>query len=187
MLDVALKEWKIVCDLLLGGELAFLLRKGGIIEDAGPGRFELQHQRFALYPSWAHQKPNMIKPAHRQRVAVMEEPDELTLEGIGEAARIWEVPSRNAFDTLDALHPWTAEQIDMRFNYHPENPLYLVAVRAYRLAQPKTIQAGVVYGGCRSWIPLTPDDAVDDTGATPVMGDEPFEAILEQIDKEMNA
>ncbi len=187
MLDVALKEWKIVCDLLIGGELVFLLRKGGIIEDAGPGRFELQHRRFALYPSWAHQRPEMLKPAFRNRLVVMDEPNELTMEGFGEAAHIWEVPCRAVFDRLEAWHPWSAEQIDVRFNYRPENPLYLVAVRVYRLAQPKTIQAGVVYGGCRSWVPLTPKDAVDEAEATAVVDAEQFQSIVNQIEQAVAA
>src|SRR5690606_6397811 len=95
MLDIALKEWAVICELLLTGELAILLRKGGIHERGGPGVFELEHPRFVLYPSWAHQKPGMLKPPFAQRVEVMtQEPAQVTFEGIGEAARIWKVPSR---------------------------------------------------------------------------------------------
>src|SRR5688572_15413116 len=129
MLDVALKEWSVVCDLLMEGRLAILPRKGGIHEDAGPGAFRLEHPRFALFPSWAHQRPAMIKPEHRERVEVIEEPAEITFRAVAEAARIWEVPGRAAFDRLDDLHCWTEQQIDMRFDYKPDRPLYLVAVR----------------------------------------------------------
>src|SRR5690606_840280 len=54
MLTVALKEWAVVCDLLLEGKCSLLLRKGGVHEDRGPGRFELEHERFTLYPAWEH-------------------------------------------------------------------------------------------------------------------------------------
>ena len=45
MLDIALKEWAVVCNLLLEGRLAVLLRKGGIAETGGAGVFELEHTR----------------------------------------------------------------------------------------------------------------------------------------------
>ena len=188
MLDTALKEWSIVCDLLLSGELALLLRKGGIHETGGPGVFELEHPRFLLFPSYVHQKPQMVKPNMRDRVEVLdEEPHEITFRGLGEAAKIWQVPSRLALDQLDALHCWSPAQIDMRFNYKPERPLYLVAVRAHRLAQPLTIQNHAEYSGCRSWVALRPGDAVDDSGATPVLDDHHFGQITSQVDQAFEA
>lgn len=185
MLDVALKEWAIVCDLLLEGQLAILLRKGGIHESGGPGVFELEYMRFLLCPSWAHQQPEMIKPAWRPRVQVMAEPEEITFQGVGQVARIWQVKSRQAFDSLDDLHCWTPPQVDMRFNYKPERPLYLMAVRASRLAAPRTIRNDMEYKGCRSWIPLKPADAVEDAGARPVLSDAAFDAILQRVDAAM--
>jgi hypothetical protein len=186
MIDVALKEWAIITDLLLSGEQVMLLRKGGIHEEHGPGRFRLEHERFALFPAWEHQKPDWLKPGFQDRCAVFDaEPAELTLRGLGDVARIWEVPSRDAFDRLDDLHAWGRPQIDMRFSYKPERPLYLVALRALRLARPKTIAMKPSYWGCRSWVPLEPGDAVDDRGAQPVLDDARFAAILERIDAAM--
>ncbi len=184
MLDTALKEWSIVCDLLLSGELSLLLRKGGIHETGGPGVFELEHPRFLLYPSYVHQKPRMIKPPLRDRVEVLdEEPREITFRGLGEAAKVWQVPSRQAFDRLDPLHCWSPKQIDMRFNYKPDRPLYLVAVRAYRLAQPHTVKNHAEYSGCRSWVALRPSDAVEDASAVPVVADEVFAGIVARIEE----
>ncbi len=183
MLDVALKEWAIVCDLLLEGKLALLLRKGGIHERGGPGVFRLEHERFALYPSWAHQKPNMIKPEHRERVVVREEPAEVTFTGWAEAAHIWRVPSRAAFDQLEGLHCWTAEQIDMRFGYKPENPLYLVALRAWRLPAPRTIKLHWRYSGCKSWVPLEADHVLDDAGSTRALPAGELDEVSAQVER----
>jgi len=186
ILDIALKEWAVVCELLASGELAMLLRKGGIEESAGPGRFELEHDRFALSPAWEHQKPERIKEAYRDRVRVFdEEPQSLSFDAMGVVtpATIWPVPSREAFDQLDDLHCWTTPQIDMRFNYKPERPLYLMAVRTYRLAEPKTIPNRESYAGCKSWVPLEAGDEVDPTGAKPVLGDAAFERIVQRIDR----
>jgi hypothetical protein len=184
MLDTALKEWAIVCDLLLSGDLALLLRKGGIHETGGPGVFELEYPRFLLYPSFVHQQPQMLKPAYRDRVQRLDsEPSEITFTGLGEAAKIWRVPSREAFDQLDGLHCWSSAQIDMRFNYKPERPLYLLAVRAHTLMQPSTITNHAEYAGCKSWVALRPGDVVDDGGATPVIADDEFSGILNKVDQ----
>lgn len=185
MLNIALKEWAIVCDLLLEGRLALLLRKGGIHESGGPGVFELEHPRFLLFPSWMHQKPAMIKEEHRGRVQVTAvEPAEITFRGLGEVARIWQVSDRGLFapgGELDRLHCWTPAQIDMRFDYRPENPLYLMAVRVWRLAAARTVTNHAEYAGCKSWVPLRPDDGVDDAHASPVIEDRAYAQILARV------
>jgi hypothetical protein len=189
MMAVALKEWAVICDLLAEGHCSFLLRKGGIHEEHGPGRFRLEHERFAFYPAWEHQWPEGVKPRWRDRVQTFDtEPAEVTFHAFGVVTErtIWRLPStgaRAAFDTLDDLHPWAPPQIDMRFNYKPDRPLYLVAPRVYRLAQPRSAANRVVYQGCRSWVPLEASDAIDDTGAEPVLSDEAFAAICARIDQ----
>jgi hypothetical protein len=186
MLDIALKEWAVVCDLLLEGRLALLLRKGGIHESGGPGVFELEHRRFLLFPSWLHQKPQMMADEFRGRVQVVgQEPGTITFQAVGEAAPIWRVPSRTALDRLEGLHPWTAEHLDMRWNYKSENPLYVMAVRTYRVAAPKIVPNTAAYGGCKSWVPLSPADAVDDAGATPILDDAAFGRVVERVEGAM--
>jgi hypothetical protein len=181
MIDVSLKEWACVCDLLVGGEFALLLRKGGIQERSGPGVFELDHRRFLLFPSWAHQKPHMMKPAYREAAAPGNEPEQITFGGMGEAGKIWVVPSRQAFDQLDDLHPWSSDYVDMRFNYRPENPLYLVAVRVTVLNEPKTISYRNAFAGCHSWVPLESCEAASGEG-TPAMDEQRFSAIIDRVD-----
>jgi len=185
MLDIALKEWAVVCDLLLEGRLAVLLRKGGIDETGGPGVFELEHRRFVLFPSWAHQKPQMVKASYRERVEIMDEPAEIPFRGWATAGEIWRVTDRSAFDQLDDLHCWTSQYVDMRFNYKPDRPLYLVAIRAYRLAQPKTVSCHAQYTGCRSWVPLRVGDEVEDYAGEPVMEDQAFDQVVKRISKVM--
>lgn len=181
MLDVALKEWAVVCDLLLAGRLTLLLRKGGIHEAKGPGVFELEHPRFVLYRTWAHQRAEMLKATVASGVEPRAEPATLTLDGVGEATHIGPVPSRAAIDELDDLHCWSAAQIDMRWAYKPERPLYVVAVRAYRLASPRVIANHAEYAGCRSWVPLRPGDEVDDAAAVPVLDDAAYAACVSRM------
>ena len=182
MLDLALKEWAVVCDALIQGEQAFVLRKGGIAEDHGPGRFKLEHDRFALFPAWEHQRIEGVKLAWQDRVETFDqEPTAVILHGYAEVAGIWRVPDREAFDSLDDLHLWASPQIDMRFNYKSERPLYLVALRAYQLAKPKTIEVHPDYWGCRSWVPLRPEHTVDEADAIPAMAQPAFDAIMQRI------
>ena len=89
--------------------------------------------------------------------------------------------SRIAFDTLDDLHCWSGQYVDMRFDYKPDRPLYLIAVRAYRFAEPKVIDYHAAYAGCRSWVPLRPGDEVDEVGTQPAIDDGAFNAMVERI------
>ncbi len=183
MLKIALKEWAVVCDLLVEGSLAIVLRKGGIHEEGGPGRFKLEVDRFALFPAWEHQDPGKLKSPYQGRVKTFgQEPGELQIRGYAEAARIWQVQSREAFDQLDDLHCWTREQIDMRFNYKPDRPIYLLALRAFRLPQSRMIANQPRYAGCRSWVDLDEADAIDESGATAAISDDDFAALLERIE-----
>ncbi len=184
VIDIALKEWAVVCDLMLSGELCLLLRKGGIHESGGPGVFELECPRFVLFPSHEHQRAEMLKPSYRDRIRPLQgEFDLIRIQAIAEAARVWQVPSRRTFDCLEDLHCWSSKQIDMRFNYKPERPLYLIAVRVFRLEQPVSVPLRPEYAGCRSWVALHPEDVVDDDGAVPVLDDSAFESVIARVDQ----
>ena len=67
---------------------------------------------------------------------------------------IIQLKSRKQMDAIENEHIWTAPLIDMRFNYRPENPLYLVLVRAHRLREPVRLPNTPAYAGCKSWVPL---------------------------------
>ena len=182
MLNVALKEWAVICEALTLGDQVVVLRKGGIAEEGGPGRFSLDHDRFVLFPAWEHQKTKGIKPAWRDRVEEFaSEPQHLTLRAVADVAGVWEVPGRSAFDQLDDLHVWDTPQVDMRFNYKPQRPLYLVALRVRRLNTPKTIVMNQAYWGCRSWVDLDPEDEVHDEDSQPVFSDEQMKGVIERI------
>jgi hypothetical protein len=152
-LSTALKEWSSLCDALSTGRQILLLRKGGIYESAG--EFELEHPRFLLFPTYLHQKPEMVKPADRGTLQPrITEPDQITLSVAAEVTDIIQLRTRAQMDAIDDQHIWLPPLIDMRFNYRPENPLYLILVRAYQLSTPTTIDNTPAYSGCKSWVPL---------------------------------
>jgi len=177
-LNVALKEWATVCSALGIGEQIILLRKGGIYESAG--EFEIEHRQFLLFPTYLHQKAEMLKPAAQSELKPLQsEPDKIAISLAGEITHIIPMKSRAAMDALDDQHIWASPLIDMRFAYRPENPLYLLLVRAYRLANAMSIINTPAYAGCKSWVPL--DGAIATKDATAVLRDAEYGRKLETI------
>jgi hypothetical protein len=181
-LQVALKEWASVCDALSRGRQMILLRKGGIYESAG--EFEIEHRRFLLFPTYLHQNPAMLKTDERAGMTKLSsEPQKIEISLAGEITDIIPMTSRATMNALDNEHIWTSPLIDMRFNYRPENPLYLLLVRAYRLGHPMTIDNTPAYACCKSWVPL--ENPIDTINATPAIDDAEFarrrQNILQQV------
>ncbi len=182
-LNIALKEWATVCRALDEGRQMLLLRKGGIYESAG--EFEIEHREFLLFPTYLHQNAPMLKPAeHEHLTAATAEPTKVTLTTAAIISDIIELKSREAMDRLAEFHIWAKPLIDMRFAYRPQNPLYLLLVRAYRLHAPQTINQTPAYAGCKSWVPL--ESAVDTGNALPVMDDVKFEFARKAILARLN-
>jgi hypothetical protein len=177
-LNFALKEWATLCAALGEGRQIILLRKGGIYESAG--EFEIEHRQFVLFPTYLHQKVEMLKAREHTAIKpVQAEPDKITISLAGEITHIIPVKSRPAMDKLDDQHIWTSKLIDMRFNYRPENPLYLLLLRAYRLGQATTIDNTPAYAGCKSWVPL--DRPIETKSAVPVSDDAEYARRAETI------
>ena len=104
------------------------------------GKFEIEHREFLLFPTYLHQNIAMLKSTeHAEFSPAGAEPEQITISAGAAITDIIKMPSREVMDALDDLHIWTAPLIDMRFNYRPDRPLYLLLVRAYRLHQPISV------------------------------------------------
>jgi hypothetical protein len=172
-LQVGLKEWAVVCRALEEGRQTILVRKGGIYEAAG--EFEVEHRQFLLFPTYLHQNLKMLKPSeHAGFEPRSAEPDQIPISAAGVVTDILELTSRAQMDAIDDAHVWAPPLIDMRFSYRPENPLYLLLVRAYRLERPATLANTPAYAGCKSWVPL--ERPIDLGSATPALDDDAYES-----------
>lgn len=177
-LSIALKEWDSVCTALLTGRQIMLLRKGGIQEAAGG--FQLEHAHFLLMPTFLHQNTAMLKPdAAGLCTSSGGEPETLTLGGACEVTHIIRLRERAQMDALDDEHIWAKPLIEMRYNYRPANPLYLILVQVSRLLSPVRITNTPEYAGCKSWVPL--ERAVAIEGAAPVMPDAEYATRVERV------
>jgi hypothetical protein len=171
-LDIALKEWASVVAALESGRQILLLRKGGILEQGNKNRFSITHNEFLFFPTYLHQSRGELKP-QVEFESVSAEPESAKITSSGVVTDIIKVQSRDQVDRLEDLHIWTKSLIDMRFSYKPQNPLYLVLVRAYRLHEPIHLANAPAYAGCKSWVPLK--QAVETENATAVLDDVKYE------------
>jgi hypothetical protein len=158
----ALKEWSTVIDALGRGEQIILIRKGGIADP----HFGVEADRFYLYPTFFHQ-------------ADSDEPRDVTITHWCEVVRTWRVSDAETLRRLEAEVVIPRETLEARYRFRPDQALYVIAVRAYALARPATIEVKPVYVGCRSWVSV--DDEIDVDGSTPVMGDAALTERIEQI------
>ena len=177
-LQVALKEWDVVCNALCSGQQHILLRKGGILESGG--EFELEENRFLLFPTFVHQNAAGLKAPYRQSVSIVRnEPEIIHFPGWASVKKVFRVPSRALMDKLFDLHIWDTPLIDMRFNYRPQYPLYLIVLRTWIFEHPPQIANALEFAGCKSWVPLP--QAFSTGGSVPVGGDEVLEAVKTRI------
>ena len=171
----ALKEWAVTIDALDRGTQVLLLRKGGIHEK----EFKLEHDEFLLYPSFEHQKADLLKPEYLRDLARVLAPwggelpkgplPSVTFTLFCRATDVIEVTEADAVDALSPLYIWTPEYAQSRHYWRPKKPLEIILVRAYRLAQPITVPVSEYFAGCKSWVDLP--DAVDLGELTPCLDD----------------
>lgn len=180
-LAVGLQEWAVVCRALGAGRLVLAVRKGGIHERGG-GLFQLEHQRFALLPTYLHQDAGRLRPdfaAGFAADAVDPAPGTLRVASWAEAVHIWKVTELARVQALGSELLWSDAELATRFRYRDQPWLYVVALRVCRLRAVQAIPDHPSYAGCRSWIPLK--DAVVTSGSTPALDDASFAARLAAI------
>ena len=61
-MPIAFKEWAVTVRALAEGEQLLTLRKGGIREENK--HFEIEHDRFFLYPTFDHQRNDLVRESH---------------------------------------------------------------------------------------------------------------------------
>ena len=159
----ALKEWSNVVAALGRGEQVILVRKGGIADP----HFGVVADLFYLYPTYFHQGESDARPS-------------VAITHWCEVVRTWEVRDLDALHRLEPLVviPW--ETLEARYRFRPDQALYVIALRTWRLAAPAEVAYREDYGGCRSWISL--DDEIDVDGSVPVLGEAELQAKIESVE-----
>ncbi|MFN8035212.1 MAG: DUF1802 family protein [Acidimicrobiia bacterium] len=176
----AFKEWAVVVHALLEGEQILDVRKGGLRED---GRhFGMQSTRFWLYPTAEHQRAELLKPAYRHWVdlaAGSRVGGPIAVAGWADVVGTATVTEPEVLDALGSKLIWTDEYVESRLKWKHRDPLWVLALRVHRLAEPVTVAWDDEYGGCTSWVTLAglPDDPALVPSA-PALSDVAFEGKL---------
>ena len=133
-MNVAFKEWAVICRLLAQGRQSVILRKGGIAEDRG--EFKPEHTRFWLYPTYFHERQrDGIRPEYLTELDAADA--ERPAEGLVRLSHGVEVTRIEQATTLDQA---------------------LAYSRLHAAEHPRLIRETPEYAGCKSWVNLRSED-----------------------------
>jgi hypothetical protein len=178
---IALKEWAVTVQALAQGQQILVLRKGGIHESGKD--FRVIHPEFLLYPTYEHQRKELLKEVHQDSLRnVLEEP--------GQEGRIkfsyWtkveetiEVSQQEKVDDLSPHYIWTPAYAQSRLRWKPMLPLSVMLLRVHRLEQPVSVPFLPEYRGCTSWVEVL--DPVPLGRMEPVLTDQEFQLRVDEI------
>jgi hypothetical protein len=182
----ALKEWAVTVAALAAGDQVLIVRKGGI----GEKRFELPHPRFYLFPTYAHQRPDLVTAAGRERfgdpLARRDEPERLPLPAYAELHSAHPVADPEALATLDGLHILAPAYAEERLRWRRKHPLWAAVLRVWSLPEPPVLEEASAYGGCVSWVEL-PEAVGAPEGAVPALSDEAFAQAAADVESALAA
>jgi len=179
----AYKEWAVIVHALLEGEQILDVRKGGLRED---GRhFGLQASRVWLYPTAEHQRLELLKPAYRATLdlapgSVVGEP--VHIDGWADIVGALTITEPERLAALDSKLIWTLDYAESRLKWKKRDPLWVLAMRVHRLAEPIEVPWREEYGGCTSWVDLV-DPLPDPTelASEPALSDTAFNARMKGV------
>ena len=172
--QMALKEWAITIEAMAKGDQVLLLRKGGIHEDGKD--FRVIHREFLFYPTYLHQKEDLIQPAHQPALhRMLEQPqdfEKVTFSYWANAEEVLEISDQEKVNDLEPHYIWTTDYAQSRLHWKPMLPLSVLLLRVYKLEKPVTVQYLPAYGGCTSWVEVLSD--VNLGTMKPVLSDTTF-------------
>ena len=179
--QMALKEWAVTVQAMAQGDQVLLLRKGGIHEDSKD--FRVIHREFLFYPTYLHQKEELLQPAHQPALRKMlEQPqhnDRITFSHWAKAEEVLEISDQEKVDDLEAHYIWTTAYAQSRLHWKPMLPLSVLLLRVYKLEQPVTVPYLPEYGGCTSWVEVLSDVSLGKM--EPVLEDSEFQRRVDDI------
>jgi hypothetical protein len=139
-----------------------------------------------LYSSYEHQRAHLLKPDWRARLdkIVGHAPPVRTLrvDAWADIVAAATVGRPEELGPLDGELIWTREYAEQRLHWKPKHPLWVLALRVYRLDAPLVVPWREEYRGCTSWVDLAdlpPDPTV--LPATPALDDAEFAARLRSL------
>src|SRR4051812_16031703 len=168
-MPIALKEWAVTVRALAEGEQLLTLRKGGIREENR--HFEIEHDRFFLYPTFDHQAGGLVRESHHPELeraleegvwadgepaptllhgdGELPQPDRVRIRAWAEVAASCLITDPRCVDALTPYHVWTSDYAAKRLAWKRRHPLHVILLRTYRIPRPVTVKVRDEYGGVR--------------------------------------
>jgi len=192
-MPIALKEWAVTVRALAEGEQLITLRKGGLRET--DKRFRVEHDCFFLYPTFDHQRHDLVRESHVPELSraleegvwpeaeppllgdvesfgVIPQPDRVRIRAWAHVAGHFTVTDPRCVDALSPFYVWSTDYAEKRLAWKRFHPLHVLLLRTYRIPRPVTVRVKDEYGGCRSWLELQRELPFE---GTPVLADDEFE------------
>ena len=166
-MPIAFKEWAVTVRALAEGEQLVTLRKGGIRET--DKHFKLDHDRFFLYPTFDHQRNDLVRESHQPELRrALEEgvwadgeppveallrdggiaqPDRVRIRAWAEVAAHVTITDPRVVDALSPYYVWTTDYAEKRLAWKRRHPLNVLLLRTYRIPRPVTVKVKDEYGG----------------------------------------
>lgn len=185
MLNIAFKEWAVICHALAQGKQALILRKGGIAETSG--EFRVEHQRFWLFPTWFHEHRAGIRaealPLLEQAEKDKPPAGKIRLSHFAEVTGVYHIHDLVPALLLAHLHLWAEETVRKRFEYRSPG-LYVLPVRVYRVPETNELDDSSYYQGCKSWVEL--ERPLSTEGAVPILPETALRELHQTLDLLLN-
>jgi hypothetical protein len=179
--QIALKEWAVTVRALAEGQQILLLRKGGIHEEGKD--FRVIHPQFLLYPTYEHQRQDLLKPEHQPALArlLADSPrgEAITFSHWARVEEVIEVEDQGKVDDLSPHYIWTKAYAQSRLHWKPMLPLSVMLLRVYRLERPVSVPFLPEYRGCTSWVEIIPRIKLGNL--QPVLSGQEFQRQVDEI------
>ncbi|WP_314591717.1 DUF1802 family protein [Paenibacillus terrigena] len=188
---VALKEWAVAIEALASGKQILLMRKGGIVEETR--HFELKSPSFYVYPTYEHQRKELLKEANQSDIDVTlagwsKDDTTVTLRLYAEVIEDIEIHDQETLNRLRDFHIWTDHFAEERLKWKKKLPLHVLLLRIYKLDPGLSIEIEEEYLGCKSWVNLpTQVTSIERSQLVPVLSDEKFQEQVESIRRALEA
>lgn len=153
---LAFKEWAVIVSALEKGRQAFLLRADSMLTKGGASDFS--GKTFCFFPTYTHPNLEDLKPeVHdeaRHMESTMPETGTVRVASFAQAVAKWKVDHPEQLNALRDDHIWSDLLIEERFRRYEGEPLWLILLRTYRLANAVVVEMRPEYSGCKTWTTL---------------------------------
>lgn len=190
-MPIAYKEWAVTVRALSEGEQLLTVQKGDTDNPDSPP--DIEHERFFLFPTFDHQRNDLVRESHHSELdraleegvwpdeeppawALLQDggipqPDRVRVRAWAEVTGSIRADAPHALDSLSPFHVWTGDYARKRLGWQSSEPLHVLLLRVHRIPRPVTVKVREEHRGLDRWIEFDRDLPFE---GTPVMADSEF-------------